>query len=109
MGWFSHRKVRKNEDIWHFVSEGTGNIFAFVGFATNTQPIFFEMLKLWRIKWPRHVSARVRNLYRNITINEKEKGHFGIIAGVGKIILQWILKTVFEGVDWFHVTQDVDH
>jgi len=32
------------------------------------------VLKSWRIKWPSHVSARVRNLYRNITINEKGKG-----------------------------------
>jgi len=30
--------------------------------------------KSWRIKWSRNVSARVRNLYRNITINEKGKG-----------------------------------
>jgi hypothetical protein len=79
-----------------------------VGYATNTPPSFFEVLKSWRIKWPRHVSAGVKNLYRNIILNVKVKDHFAIIAGGGKIILQCILKTVFEGVDWFHMTQDND-
>jgi hypothetical protein len=43
----------------------------------------------------------VRSLYRNITLNVKVKDNFAIIAGGGMIILKWILKTVFEVVDWF--------
>jgi hypothetical protein len=39
---------------------------------------------------------------------KKVKGRFAIIAGGEKIILQWNLKTVFEGVDWVHMTQDSD-
>jgi hypothetical protein len=39
---------------------------------------------------------------------KKIKDHFAIIAGGGKMILQWLLKTVFEGVYWFHMTQDSD-
>ena len=35
---------------------------------------------------------------------KKVKDHFGIIVGGGKVILQWILKTVFQVVDWVHVT-----
>jgi hypothetical protein len=79
-----------------------------MNYATNTLPCSLEVLKSWRIKWPRQVSARVRNLYRNITLNVKVKDHFGITAGVGRIILQSILKAGFEGVDWFHVTQYSD-
>ena len=33
----------------------------------------FGVPKSWRIKWPSHVSARFRNLCRNITINKKVK------------------------------------
>jgi len=46
------------------------------------------MVKSWRIKWPRHVSARVRNSYGNITLNVKVKDYFAIITGVRKIILK---------------------
>jgi len=40
---------------------------------------------------------------------KKVKDHFEIIAVVWKIILKWILKTVFVAVDCVHVTQDIDH
>jgi hypothetical protein len=39
---------------------------------------------------------------------KKVKDHFEIIAGGGKIILQWILKKVFGGADYVHMTQDSD-
>ena len=37
---------------------------------------------------------------------KKVKDHFEIIAGVEKIILEWLWKTVFEGVDWVQMTQN---
>jgi len=52
------------------------------------------------------VSKSYKFVYRNLTINEKVKDHFKIIAKVEKIILKWLLKTVFEGVDWVHMTQN---
>jgi len=39
---------------------------------------------------------------------KKINDHFGIIAGGGKIILQWTLKTAFHVVNWFRMTQDSD-
>ena len=39
---------------------------------------------------------------------QKVKGHIAIIEGGWKIILKWILKTVSEGVDCVHMTQDSD-
>jgi hypothetical protein len=39
---------------------------------------------------------------------KKVKGHFAIRAGDWKMILKWILKTVLEGVDCVHMTQDSD-
>jgi hypothetical protein len=39
---------------------------------------------------------------------KKAKDHFAIIAGYWKIILKWILKLVFKGVDCVHMTQDND-
>jgi hypothetical protein len=55
------------------------------------------MLKSWRIKWPRHVSARVRSLYGNMILNVKVKDYFAIIAGVGKMILKRDFKDRFCG------------
>ena len=52
--------------------------------------------------------SKVRNLCRNITLNVTVKDHFAIIAGGGKIILKMYSKTVFEGVDCVHMTQDID-
>ena len=39
---------------------------------------------------------------------KKIKDHFAIIGGGSKIRLQWILKTLFGGADYVHITQDND-
>ena len=56
--------------------------------ATNTPSSFIEVLESQRIKWPHNVSARVGNLYMNITLNVKVKDRFAMTAGGGKIILK---------------------
>jgi hypothetical protein len=56
-----------------------GKIFSIKCSATSTAPSTFEVLTSWRIKWPRHVSAGVRIIFKNITMNVQ----FGTIAGSG--------------------------